>query len=1055
MAAKTRSRRRKASELIVPRELLVDRIYGFVCRSGGVVLDAMPGSGRHCLAKEVINRFRALEGQVVSVELAAKSSEARLRKLRKYARQTCELRSTCDNVMLVIDGMAVSDELEAARLAHVVGNLIRERCRVLVIATPVSDMVFELLPDLPVFRAADLVVDEAEFGCWSDVAYGRSWQEVVACTHGIPSLVSCMKVLAVTAFGDASGSAWNEVARGLLASVLSEESILEERRLACAVLLLGSGSLYEVRELGVRVSPDIVAGFARDAPVLGLKARSGSFAVVPCDTAVLIDVARESYGGYLELVGPVLSMLMRRGDARRAGGIIQALEGEIEPTLFVLAHSIELVDAGFAMLVHRHLSACRDECGPGDAHAQALRVFAGLAERVLKAIGYLPQGCSSGGARGTHLEERANTHAAGLAESAEGVDAELIERLDEEAALVGLLGVGADGKAAPLQGEASAVPSGPMFAGRLARTLSLHQSVRRLLWEGRAIDAFRSLLAERDLRDALRETPSVFGARLQYDFELVRRLMEDAEAPEDRLALRAASEMLRVGGCTRLWDECECLLWVAGGQARLPADSFMPERGLSFARAKGDDALVAWMQLGLAAVALRSSAPRQVIVRVQEVLAVPKERLPRDARAMAFSLAILALSAMGELGALGTLADVPKERAEGEALDDRRRAERVVLRLEVAEDARALLLAQLALCATGDEGAKASSIAQVRLKSVTPRVEVIGLASLLCRLDASHGVELSQLLPVGWRGRSLLAPMPDEAVATAASDAAEQGRGRVPSVASGTSPVAAPAALQRRPKVSVSVLGSFSVAINGSHIPESAWHRRNARILLALLALSRGHVMTRSAIGEALWPESEYARARQNVYTALSALRSVLGQRSAEEGPIVGKTGRVWLDPDVVICDVDEFESMARRAVARGVADAERIELCRRLDGMYRGGTVVAADDGLGLLERRHEEVSQRYVNALRSGVSAAIRLDEGNQAVWLAESAAIEAPDREDVVESLIAAYKAAGREEDAKRIRMKGVRASTVEQTGRGATGKGAAGAGSGPQRRRPPKM
>lgn len=1049
MAANTRVRRHKSPEVFVPRDTLVDRVHGFLCRSGGAVLDAMPGSGRHCLAKQLAGRFKSLGGCVMTVSLSAKSPEARLRKLRKHARQACEARASYDNVLLLVDGMPVHDEVEAARLAHVIRNLIRERCKVLIIATPVSDMVFELVPDLPVFRAADLIVDEAEYACWCDVAYGRSWQEVVACTHGIPSLVSSMRVLDFTAFGDAAGSAWNEAARGLLASALSDESILEERRLVSSMLLLGSGSLYELRELGIRVSPDIVACLAKDAPVLGLASRSGSFAVVPCDIGILAEVARGAYEECREFVKPVLTMLMGRGEARRAGGLVLAFEEEIDCTLFVLAHAVELVDAGFAGLVHRYLTFCRKEYGKTKASPQTVWAFSDLAACALKAIGYLPQGCPADAFDGRPRPGgRDGVCRMGVAAQPEAIDADFLERLDEEAALVRLMAAEADMYGKAESGELPCGSTGPMFAGRLVRTLSLHLSVRRLLRQGHALDAFRSLLAERDLRDALRETPSVFGARLQYDFELLRRLMEDAESPEDRLALKAAGDMLQAGGCTRLWDECECLLWAASGQARLPVDSFLPERGLAFARTRGDNALVSWIQLCLAAAGLRAGAPRQAIVRIQEVVGLPKGHVPRDATAMAFGLAIMALSSMGELGELGSLMRVAQEHPEDKGADDRRRAERIVSRLEISEDVKALLLAQLALRATGDEGAKASSMAQVRLKSTSPRVEAIALASLLCRLDGAHGVALSHLLPVGWRGRSLLAPAIGEDDATETTGVVEQGRVARPRVVTPASAVV-PMARQHRPKVLVSVLGSFSVSINGVRIPESAWHRRNARVLLVLLALSRGHVMTRSAIGEALWPDSEYARARQNVYTAMSSLRSVLGQRGSDDGPIVGKTGRVWLDPDVVSCDVDEFESMARRVVARGASDSERIELCRRLDGMYRGGTVVAADDGLGLLERRHEEVSQRYVNALRSGVSAAIRLDEGNQAVWLAESAAIEAPDREDVAESLVAAYEAAGREEDAKRVRMKGIRGKAEF------AGKGASAGGSGSQRRPSPKM
>jgi DNA-binding SARP family transcriptional activator/tetratricopeptide (TPR) repeat protein len=103
--------------------------------------------------------------------------------------------------------------------------------------------------------------------------------------------------------------------------------------------------------------------------------------------------------------------------------------------------------------------------------------------------------------------------------------------------------------------------------------------------------------------------------------------------------------------------------------------------------------------------------------------------------------------------------------------------------------------------------------------------------------------------------------------------------------------------------------------------------RKRHLALLALLASNREQGMSRDKLTAYLWPESDTARARNNLKQTLFGLRQLLGSSS-----IQGRGGFLFLDAGMVHIDVWEFES----ALA-GRDDAGAVALYRGpyLDGFY------------------------------------------------------------------------------------------------------------------------
>src|SRR4051812_21264153 len=77
--------------------------------------------------------------------------------------------------------------------------------------------------------------------------------------------------------------------------------------------------------------------------------------------------------------------------------------------------------------------------------------------------------------------------------------------------------------------------------------------------------------------------------------------------------------------------------------------------------------------------------------------------------------------------------------------------------------------------------------------------------------------------------------------------------------------------------VSVTLLGGFAAAVDGTAVPDSAWRLKKARELVKLLALARGHRLHRDQAMDVLWRELAPSAAANNLHQAVHVARRALG----------------------------------------------------------------------------------------------------------------------------------------------------------------------------------
>ncbi|HET7380901.1 MAG TPA: AAA family ATPase, partial [Gaiellales bacterium] len=107
-------------------------------------------------------------------------------------------------------------------------------------------------------------------------------------------------------------------------------------------------------------------------------------------------------------------------------------------------------------------------------------------------------------------------------------------------------------------------------------------------------------------------------------------------------------------------------------------------------------------------------------------------------------------------------------------------------------------------------------------------------------------------------------------------------------------------------RVDIQLLGRFEVTVDERRVRAPAWEHRRAEDLIKLLALSRGHRLTRDQVVEGLWPHLNAKAGVANLHKAVYYARKALGWPEA----VVVRHGVVALAPDDrVETDVDRLET--------------------------------------------------------------------------------------------------------------------------------------------------
>lgn len=139
--------------------------------------------------------------------------------------------------------------------------------------------------------------------------------------------------------------------------------------------------------------------------------------------------------------------------------------------------------------------------------------------------------------------------------------------------------------------------------------------------------------------------------------------------------------------------------------------------------------------------------------------------------------------------------------------------------------------------------------------------------------------------------------------------------------------------------VSISLLGGFSIEMNGTTLTDDMNRSLKLWSVLAYLVLHRDRPIPQGEFIERFWPEDNSTNPVNALKTLLYRIRVMLEPLFPPNvQPILGRRGSYSWNPEVRCeLDVDLFERLCRRAGDLSLSATERRDLYGRAIGLYRG----------------------------------------------------------------------------------------------------------------------
>lgn len=914
-----------------------------------------------------------------------------------------EVSQKLDLLLLLDNFPEPPDDRAAELLAGALRFWVRCGAQVVCACLPSNSLPASQFPDAPCLGSKALLVSEAEYPLWERGLCLPAGDDIWEATHGVPLLIgACRSARHASRIAD-DETFLGRVVR-VVTSSLCEPVPRSAEGLRRALILLGSGGLGDIERLGVEVRPGDVTMLAERYPHFGIDLAAGAFSCIPLRAEGFAGPFQRIAEEDAELVLACSEALLERGRLRRAGALARLLPPPELATLLA-RHPLDFADLALDDVTVRGLRYAHTRDAVDDETCSRLVRLDALRSYLRDARRMLGERCPDEGGPFAGLADLrvldalvgAWKRATAMHEARRGQEEE-IQRLgcvgedgprglDEICGLSALAAVRGDAYALGRVRE-TLVEMGASLPDLLRRAVLHHVALCDILTGGYA-HAMALLAPEVGGHTWAQEGRSegvatVSGALLEMDYAVASLLVElpcahgVTKAALERLAaVRAFLDRRGIAQMRPLVHLAEAVSLLACGretQARGPLEECLAAFG-----ARGNTFAQAVCALGLADACLTRAARGQA----QAFVAMADQ--------LARRLGLRSLRALCDL--LRTLAGMGEDASRDQ---DKRLLEVTLLQSALRPRTSVPLeIERAALCAArGDEG-EAREIFEGIAQAGRP-VDV-RLACLAVRCTGPMRGQLVALMPSALR-RELSAIDPQAGQLVAASLSLH----RVEVVPAG-----------QATGLEVRLFGGMQAVCNGHRVSDEEWGRQKARRLLALLALHPEDALPRERVAKMMWPGVDYVMARDGLYSALSTLRGILGQKHGGPTYVLSTGDALRLNLELVDVDVRTFERLARGVLARrdAIPAAEALEACSRIEDIYGTGLNLAVDD-LGMEGRlRSEELAQLFVDCMvyASGVAG----DSGNPqlALWFARAAKRVGAYREDVGLATIRALEALSR--------------------------------------------
>jgi DNA-binding SARP family transcriptional activator len=186
--------------------------------------------------------------------------------------------------------------------------------------------------------------------------------------------------------------------------------------------------------------------------------------------------------------------------------------------------------------------------------------------------------------------------------------------------------------------------------------------------------------------------------------------------------------------------------------------------------------------------------------------------------------------------------------------------------------------------------------------------------------------------------------------------------------------------------------------------------RTKIRRLLVYLAFNQQRAVSRDNLIDYLWPHLDPDRAQKNLYTSWCMLAKGLGAEKVRSCPYIRRNGELYqLDSELVSCDIQQFEELARAVLFGNAQLNVQVENLLHMEALYRN-SLVADLPADGCITAKMDGYRSMMVDSLLLITRQLRSAGEVEKALFCARAAYELDESREDVYRELMDTQLGAG---------------------------------------------
>jgi DNA-binding SARP family transcriptional activator len=222
--------------------------------------------------------------------------------------------------------------------------------------------------------------------------------------------------------------------------------------------------------------------------------------------------------------------------------------------------------------------------------------------------------------------------------------------------------------------------------------------------------------------------------------------------------------------------------------------------------------------------------------------------------------------------------------------------------------------------------------------------------------------------------------------------------------------------------VKAALFGKPEISVNGIKIPDTEWKTKKVKGILEYLLLGSGNTISKEALAEIFWPDSDSNYSIASQRTALYYLRKILSKYNVE---VTGEYAFIYETPEglqirknhALVLDMHDFLRLYSELSLVTGQERKQAELLEKMVSIYKGDLMEGSDYG-DLVFHERERLKSIFMEACQRLSSIYIKHGELRQSEEILRRALAAELYNENVCLALLKLYMSQGRRSKAVKL-------------------------------------